>query len=32
MISHRFSLTQTPEAFAMNMAYEDQVIKVMIEV
>ena len=32
MISHRFPLEQTPAAFAMNLAYLDQVVKVMIEV
>lgn len=30
MISHRFPLSQAAEAFAMNAAYEDEVIKVMI--
>jgi L-iditol 2-dehydrogenase len=32
MISHRFPLTETPAAFAMNTAYEDQVVKVIIDV
>jgi L-iditol 2-dehydrogenase len=32
MISHRFPLEKTPEAFAMNLAYQDRVIKAMIEV
>jgi len=32
MISHRFPLAQTPQAFAMNTAYQDQVVKVMIDV
>jgi L-iditol 2-dehydrogenase len=32
LISHRFPLERTPEAFAMNTAYEDKVVKVMIEV
>ena len=32
IISHRFPLEQTPEAFAMNSAYQDQVIKVIIDV
>jgi len=32
MVSHRFPLEQTPQAFAMNTAYEDDVIKVVIEV
>lgn len=32
LISHRFPLEQTPEAFAMNDAYQDQVVKVIIDV
>lgn len=32
LISHRFPLERAPEAFAMNTAYEDKVVKVMIEV
>jgi L-iditol 2-dehydrogenase len=32
LISHRFPLEKTPEAFAMNVAYEDQVVKAVIEV
>lgn len=32
MISHRFPLTETPTAFAMNTAYEDQVVKVIIDI
>ncbi len=32
MISHRFPLEKTPEAFALNTAYEDRVVKVVIEV
>ncbi len=32
MISHRFPLEQTPEAFAMNVAYQDEVVKVVIDV
>lgn len=32
MISHRFSLAEAAQAFAMNAAYRDEVIKVMIEV
>lgn len=32
MISHRFPLEQTPEAFAMNVAYQDDVVKVIIDV
>lgn len=31
-ISHRFPLAQTPEAFAMNTAYQDQVVKVIIDI
>jgi L-iditol 2-dehydrogenase len=31
MISHRFPLEQTPEAFALNVAYQDEVVKVVIE-
>lgn len=30
LISHRFPLTQTPEAFALNADYRDHAIKVMI--
>lgn len=32
MISHRFPLEQTPEAFALNAAYEDNVVKIIIDV
>ncbi len=32
IVSHRFPLEKTPEAFAMNVAYQDRVVKVMIEV
>jgi L-iditol 2-dehydrogenase len=32
LISHRFPLEKTPEAFAMNVTYEDQVVKAVIEV
>lgn len=32
VISHRFPLEKTPEAFALNAAYQDRVVKVMIEV
>ena len=32
MISHRFPLERTPEAFALNAAYEDRVVKIMIDV
>ncbi len=32
VISHRFPLEKTPEAFALNVAYQDRVVKVMIEV
>jgi L-iditol 2-dehydrogenase len=31
MISHRFPLEQAPQAFAMNAAYQDKVVKVIIE-
>jgi threonine dehydrogenase-like Zn-dependent dehydrogenase len=30
MITHRFPLSQAPEAFRMNAAYADNVVKVMI--
>jgi L-iditol 2-dehydrogenase len=30
VISHRFPLARTPEAFALNAAYDDEVVKVMI--
>jgi L-iditol 2-dehydrogenase len=32
VVSHRFPLEKAPEAFAMNAAYQDRVIKVMIEI
>jgi len=32
MISHRFSLEEAPQAFAMNLAYQDEVQKVIIDV
>lgn len=32
MISHRFPLEQTPAAYALNTAYQDQVVKILIEV
>lgn len=32
MVSHRFGLAQAAKAFAMNAAYKDEVVKVMIEV
>jgi L-iditol 2-dehydrogenase len=32
LISHRFPLAQTPAAFALNDAYQDQVVKVIIEI
>jgi L-iditol 2-dehydrogenase len=32
LISHRFPLQQAPEAFALNAAYQDQVIKVIIDI
>ncbi len=31
LVSHRFSLAQTPEAFALNTAYGDRVVKVLID-
>jgi len=31
LVTHRFPLARTPEAFAMNAAYQDEVVKVMIE-
>lgn len=30
-VTHRFSLHQTPEAFALNAAYQDRVVKVIIQ-
>jgi L-iditol 2-dehydrogenase len=32
MVSHRFPLEQAPAAFALNAAYKDEVVKVMIKV
>jgi len=32
LISHRFPLEQTPEAFALNDAYRDEVVKVVIDI
>jgi L-iditol 2-dehydrogenase len=32
LISHRFPLEEAPQAFALNDAYQDQVIKVIIEI
>ena len=32
LISHRFALTEAPAAFALNDAYHDQVVKVIIDV
>lgn len=32
MVSHRYALTETPEAFAMNLAYQNEVQKVIIDV
>jgi L-iditol 2-dehydrogenase len=32
LVTHRFSLAQTGEAFALNVAYQDGIIKAMIEV
>ncbi len=31
MVSHRFALSQTPEAFALNTTYGDQVVKIIID-
>ncbi len=31
MVSHRFSLDQTPAAFALNTSYDDQVVKIIID-
>jgi L-iditol 2-dehydrogenase len=31
LVSHRFPLAQAPEAFRMNAAYEDGVVKVMVD-
>jgi L-iditol 2-dehydrogenase len=31
LVSHRFPLARAPEAFALNLAYADQVVKVAIE-
>ncbi|ETX00873.1 zinc-dependent alcohol dehydrogenase [Candidatus Entotheonella palauensis] len=30
MVSHRFALSQAPQAFALNMSYGDQVVKIII--
>jgi L-iditol 2-dehydrogenase len=32
LISHRLPLAQAPEAFALNVAYRDQVVKIMIDI
>ena len=32
IISHRFPLEQTPEAYALNTAYQDNVVKIVIDV
>ena len=32
IVSHRFPLDKTPEAFALNLAYRDEVVKVVIDV
>ncbi|MEZ4707717.1 MAG: alcohol dehydrogenase catalytic domain-containing protein [Caldilineaceae bacterium] len=32
IVSHHFPLERTPEAFALNSAYEDNVVKIVIEV
>ena len=31
MVSHRFPLAQAPQAFALNLAYKDNVVKIAIE-
>jgi L-iditol 2-dehydrogenase len=31
LVSHRFPLTQAPEAFAMNASYSGDVVKVVID-
>ena len=31
MITHRVPLAHVPEAFAMNAAYQDEVVKVIVE-
>jgi threonine dehydrogenase-like Zn-dependent dehydrogenase len=31
IVTHRVPLAQVPEAFAMNLAYEDNVIKVVVD-
>ncbi len=32
IVSHRFPLVQTPDAYAMNAAYQERVVKVIIEI
>ncbi len=32
IVSHRFPLEQTPAAYALNVAYQDSVVKIVIEV
>jgi L-iditol 2-dehydrogenase len=32
LISHHFALDQVPDAFAMNSKYQDEVLKVVIDV
>jgi L-iditol 2-dehydrogenase len=32
IVSHRFPLAQTPEAYALNAAYADQVVKIVVDV
>jgi len=32
IVSHRFPLVQTPDAYAMNAAYQEHVVKVIIEI
>ena len=31
LVTHRFPLRQAPEAFALNAAYRDNVVKVILE-
>jgi L-iditol 2-dehydrogenase len=31
LVSHRFPLTEAPHAFALNAAYEDRVVKIVID-
>ncbi len=32
LISHRMPLERAPEAFALNVAYREQVVKIMIDI